>query len=700
MDPGLRIGIDIGGTFTDFVVYEPETRQLDAFKLLSTPGDPAAAVIQGLEKILLEHQGHSAWVIHGSTVATNALLERRGAETAFVATAGFKDLLQIGRQNRPALYDLLADPQPALVPPDLRFEVEERVDRHGSVLAPLEPAKVEGLVENIRRQGATSVAVCLLFSFVRPDHEQILSAALRAAGLTVSASSEILPEFREYERASTTAVNAYVSPLLEQYLANLERAFATGAFGPAGVPERARVSLRVMQSNGGNISPGEARKFGVRCILSGPAGGVIGCEHVAGMGLSSRPSPTAGAERTRVITFDMGGTSTDVSLIDGGPRVTTEAVIGGCPISIPVLDIHTIGAGGGSIARVDPGGALLVGPESAGSDPGPACYGRRGAVLPTVTDANLVLGRLAPEYFLGGQMPLDPAPAQAALARLGAALGLSAEQAALGVVQIANVHMERALRVISVERGHDPRDFTLLSFGGAGGLHASELARSLGVRRVLVPPLASTLSAFGMLAAEVVKDYTQTIMRSGDTPAQTLAALLDSLAARGLLEVESEGVSAAKIRVERSLDLRYRGQSYELTVPFGEDFTTTFHAMHEKTYGYDRPGVPLEIVNLRVRVIGETEPPLREPETEGDADPAAAYLLARPVVFADGAHLTPFFRAEALRPGNVLIGPAIIVRSDTTVLIGLGDNAHVDGFGNLAIEIPQVSGGGNGDQQR
>jgi N-methylhydantoinase A len=393
----------------------------------------------------------------------------------------------------------------------------------------------------------------------------------------------------------------------------------------------------------------------------------------------------------------MGGTSTDVSLIDGAPRVTTEAVIGACPISIPVLDIHTIGAGGGSIARVDPGGALQVGPESAGADPGPACYGRSGAVLPTVTDANLVLGRLAPEYFLGGQMPLDPAPAQDALARLGGALGLSAEQAALGVVQIANAHMER--HRYSVERGHDPRDFLLLSFGGAGGLHASELARSLGIRRVLVPPLASTLSAFGMLAAEVVKDYTQTIMRPGDTPPQTLDALLDSLAARGLLEVESEGVPAAKIRVERSLDLRYRGQSYELTVPFGEDFTSTFHGMHEKMYGYDRPGVPLEIVNLRVRVIGETEPPLRDPEREVDADPAAAYLVARRVVFADGAHLTPFFRAEALRPGNLLTGPAIIVRADTTVLIGSGDKVRVDGFRNLVIEIAQVNSGVYGAEQ-
>jgi len=687
----LRIGIDIGGTFTDFAVYDPVSRQLDTFKLLSTPHDPAAAVLQGVEKILLEHEGRGARVIHGSTVATNALLERRGARTAFVATGGFKDLLQIGRQNRPTLYDLLADPRPALVPPELRFEVQERVNQHGSVLTPLDPAEVGPLVEKIRAQGATSVAVCLLFSFVRPEHEQILSSKLRAAGLAVSSSSEILPEFREYERASTTAVNAYVSPILEQYLANLERAFASGSLGPARTRELGRVSLRVMQSNGGNISPGEARRFGVRCILSGPAGGVRACEYVTKARQSSGTSREAAGEPTRVITFDMGGTSTDVSLIDGSPRVTTEAIIGECPIGIPVLDIHTIGAGGGSIARVDAGGSLRVGPESAAADPGPACYGRGGeAALPTVTDANLVLGRLAPELFLGGQMRLYPELAQDALARLGVELGLTAEQAALGVIQIANVHMERALRLISVERGHDPREFALLSFGGAGGLHAAELARALGMRRVLVPPLASTLSAFGMLAAEVVKDYTQTVMQPGGTPPQTLGALLDALAARGFLEVESEGILTGKIRVERSLDLRYQGQSYELTVPFTEDFISIFHRVHEKTYGYNRPESPLEIVNLRVRVVGETEPPQQQQEPEGDADAAAARLDARRVLFADGSHSTPFFRAEALRPGNVVGGPAMIVRADTAVLIGSADIARVDGFRNLVIEIAPV----------
>ena len=352
----LRIGIDIGGTFTDFVVHSPADGFLETFKLLSTPRDPAEAVLQGLERIFTKHGSREATVIHGSTVATNALLERKGARTAFIATHGFKDILQIGRQNRPALYDLFADPPAPLVPSELRFEVDERVDKDGTVLHPLGSAQVEELVEQLKSADVHSVAVCLLFSFLKPEHEQLIADQLRAAGFPVSISSEIIPEYREYERASTTAVNAYVSPVLEKYLSHLEQ----------DLPSETR--LRVMQSNGGNISPREARANGVRCILSGPAGGVVGCEWSLGL---IRESPQRG-----IIGFDMGGTSTDVSLIEGTPQVTTESIIGGCPIRIPVLDIHTIGAGGGSIARVDPGGALRVGPESAGADPGPACYGK------------------------------------------------------------------------------------------------------------------------------------------------------------------------------------------------------------------------------------------------------------------------------------------------------------------------------------
>ncbi len=671
----LHIGIDIGGTFTDFVVYIPATGQLSTFKLLSTPHDPALAVLDGLAKIIQQHGNGQATVIHGSTVATNALLERKGARTALVTTRGFKDVLQIGRQNRPALYDLFADPMPPLVPAGLRFEVDERVTHTGEILKALDLQEVEHLGEEIKKQEVQAVAVCLLFSFLKPEHEKLVAANLRQTGLLVSVSSEILPEYREYERMSTTVVNAYVSPVLDRYLSHLE----------SDLP--ANMRLRVMQSNGGNISPEEARKFAVRCILSGPAGGIVGCEYVARSTLTPRPPPTkTGEGELKVITFDMGGTSTDVSLIDGKPQITTEAVVSGCPIRIPLLDIHTIGAGGGSIAQVDAGGALRVGPESAGADPGPACYGRGGQEA-TVTDANLVLGRIPPEHFLGGQMPLDTHSANQVLTELGQKLGLSAGQAALGIVQVANAHMERALRVISVERGRDPRDFTLLSFGGAGGLHAADLARGLGIPRQLVPPLASTLSAFGMLAAEVVKDYTQTVMLPGDTPLAEIESLLQPMAGRGRQEVETEGVPENRIRVERYLDMRYRGQSYELIVPFGETFVTSFHQQHQHTYGYAHTNTPIEIVNLRLRAVGQTEPPSLSASEYSGSDPSPALLTTRCVVFSIGNLATSFYRGELLQPGNQLTGPAVVVRSDTTILLGPTDSAEVDGYGNLIIEV-------------
>ncbi|MEW5872807.1 MAG: hydantoinase/oxoprolinase family protein [Chloroflexota bacterium] len=682
MHPSTFIGIDIGGTFTDFVVYRPSDGALRTFKLLSTPHDPAEAVLRGLERIAAEGWGPIERITHGSTVATNALLERKGARTALVTTRGFADVLQIGRQNRPELYDFSADPPPPLAPAELRFEVDERVSAGGQVLQALAPAQVDALLAELRRQGVESVAVCLLFSFLHPEHERSIAEKLRAAGLLVSASCEILPEYREYERSSTTAVNAYVSPVLERYLARLAEALQApqgqGQAGPL---------LRVMQSNGGVIGVEEARRNGVRCILSGPAGGVVGAQYLAGLALAEGDRPLE--QGPNLITFDMGGTSTDVSLVAGQAQVTGEAQVGGCPIRIPLLDIHTIGAGGGSIARLDPGGALRVGPHSAGADPGPACYGR--GELPTVTDANLALGRLAAEYFLGGEMPLHPQRAFQALERLGQPLGLPAFQAALGVVAVANAHMERALRLISVERGHDPRGFTLLSFGGAGGLHAAELARRLGIPAVLVPPLASTLSAFGMLAAEVVKDYTQTVMLPGDTPQAEIAARLEPLVQRAAAELRAEGIPGEQVRLEPALDMRYRGQSYELSVPFGPGLLEDFHQAHERAYGYTRRGVPasdLEIVNLRLRASGSLPRPALTRQPQAGRDPRAALLEHRPVVLPCGESARlPFYRGEALQPGNRLDGPAMLVRADTSVWIGPGDRARVDAYGNLLIEV-------------
>lgn len=661
----LRIGIDIGGTFTDFVIYDPTTQQIETFKILSTPSNPALAVLDGLQCIFANRSIKHATIVHGSTVATNALLEYKGAKTALVSTTGFKDIIQIGRQNRPQLYDLTVNLPEPLISAERRFEVEERVLHTGEVLKQLDPNHLDDLAKKLKSTGVESIAVCLLFSFLHPEHETLIAEHLRSEGYFVSASSEILPEFREYERCSTTVVNAYVSPVLGKYLSYLEQ-----SLDPA-------MHLSVMQSNGGAIQPEEARRAGVRCILSGPAGGVVGCEYI-GKTVNKNEAP-------HLIGFDMGGTSTDVSLIDGSYQITSEATVNGLPIHLPMLDIHTIGAGGGSIARVDAGGALRVGPESTGADPGPACYGK--GLIPTITDANVVLGRLSPELFLGGAMRLDAERACKAVATLGDQLGMETTQVALGIIQVANAHMERALRVISVERGRDPRGFTLLSFGGAGSLHAADLARGLGIPKVLVPPLASTLSSYGMLVADVIKDYSQTVMVAGDSPIKALSDQLEVLAQRGIKEVQAEGVSAEVIEIERSLDLRYKGQSYELNIPFNPDFVNRFHQQHQKTYGYAKPEEGIEIVNLRVRAIGRSSPPPLIPQSLGDPNPQQAYLETRPVIFEQGSLTTPFYRAELLQPGNHMQGPAVVVRADTTILLSPSDKARVDEFQNIIIEV-------------
>ena len=665
-----RIGIDIGGTFTDFVVYDPNTQALHSFKLSSTPADPAQAVLAGLQSTFIS--GPALRIIHGSTVATNALLERKGAPTALITTRGFRDVLQIGRQNRPALYDLRATPPAPLVPRAWRLEVDERVDHHGHIQVALDPAQLDTLIPFLRQQNVQSVAVCLLFSFLHPAHEQTIADRLRQAGFLVSASSEILPEYREYERTSTTVVNAYVSPILDRYIAHLEQALLRA-------DQCARdVDIRIMQSNGGSIRTQEARRAGVRCIVSGPAGGVVGALHMARLAAQPANQPV------KIITFDMGGTSTDVSLCVDTIRTTSEASVGGFPIRIPIIDIHTVGAGGGSIASPDLGGALRVGPQSAGATPGPACYGH--SDQPTVTDANVVLGRLPVDHFLGGQMKLDALRAQHALEILGKPLGLSAVEAARGVVEIVNAHMELALRVISVERGHDPRDFTLISFGGAGGLHAVELARRLGIPTVLVSPFASTLSAFGMLVADVVKDYAQTVMLPGDTPFNALGPSFATLSERGMREVVDEGVARQDVLAQPLLDMRYRGQSYELSIPFTPSFIADFHTAHLAAYGYARADSPIEIVNLRLRVIGRVPPPPLQALPSEGPDPAAALIEHRPVMLGS-LQQVPFYLGEVLRPGNQISGPAIIIRNDTTVLLDAQDHAHVDGYQNLVIQV-------------
>lgn len=654
----MRIGVDTGGTFTDFVVYDPVTGQLDTFKVLSTPQDPAAAILQGLARL---QAGGTRHIVHGSTVATNAVLERKGAKVALINTEGFRDLLHIGRQNRPALYDLLADPPVPLVPRQHRLEISERIAADGHVQIPMKEAALDSLIAHCQREGIEAVAVCLLFSFANPAHEQTIAARFAAAGFNVSASHQILPEFREYERASTTVLNAYVSPVMSRYLGKLAAALPGD-------------HLQVMQSNGGMANPHLASQQAVRCILSGPAGGLVGAQAVAG---------AAGYEC--ILTFDMGGTSTDVALIQGGAQLSRTTSIGGLPVHVPMLAIHTVGSGGGSIAWRDAGGGLQVGPHSAGADPGPAAYGR--GELPTVTDANLLLGRIRPDLFFGGQLQLEVTRAEDAFAHLAAELNISPLVCQLGTVEIANAHMARALRVISVEKGYDPRDFTLLAFGGAGGLHAADLARALGMPRVLVPRHAATLSALGMLLADVVKDHSRTVMLPGDTPDLQIEAHLAPLLEAGRADLAAEGVTATDMHLLASADLRYVGQSFELNVPLSPHVLADFHRAHEEAYGYQDAHARVEIVNLRVRAIGQTQrPPL--PIFEPDRSPLEASLLGRyPVHFSNGLRETPFYDGARLGAGQRFGGPAIVVRSDTTILVGEGDEVEVDPFLNLVITI-------------
>ena len=662
----LRLGIDTGGTFTDVVVFDPTSGQMTSFKVPSTPENPAQAVLDAVRRVESENPERHLWVTHGSTVATNALLERKGAKTALITTRGFRDVLEIGRQHREGLYDLAPQKPTPLIPRELRLEVDERVNAEGARLSALQAESIQTLIAALRAEQVESVAVCLLFSFLAPDHEQIIAQTLREVGFLVSVSHEIIPEYREYERTATTVVNAYVSPVMDRYLGALETRLPDGT------------SLQIMQSNGGVISPAQARREAVRCILSGPAGGLVGAQYL----------PTGKNVPRNFLTFDMGGTSTDVALLAGEPQTTTEAIIGGMPIRVPVLDIHTIGAGGGSVAHIDTGRALRVGPQSAGADPGPACYGRRDDVfLPTVTDANLVLGRLAPDHFLGGGMPLYPDRAVQALQPLADKLGLSLQETAMGVVQIANAHMARALRLISVERGHDPRDFSLVSFGGAGGLHAVALARELAIPRVVISPYASVFSALGMLMADIVKDYTRTVMLPGTTALSALEAAAQPLIQQGRADLLAEGVAENVLGVASSLDVRYQGQSFELTVPLTENWRAAFETEHERQYGYADPAMAVEIVNVRARAVGRVPSPQILPAPLEDENPASAWLADRPVTLVRDTRPIPHYLGERLRPGNRITGPALVLRSDTTILLDENATAIVDAFGQLIIDV-------------
>ncbi len=666
----VRIGVDTGGTFTDFILVRDGA--FVALKVPSTPKRPEEAVLAGVSELLGEGVVE-AEVVHGTTVGTNALLERKGARTALLTTEGFEDVLEIGRQNRPGLYQLTASRPKPLVPRSLRFGVRERVTASGEVLVPLDRERVRELRARLAELSVESIAICYLFAFLEPKHERETAELLAELDVPISLSHEILPEFREYERTSTTVINAYLAPLMSQYISRLEEGLAL--LGAA--RSSRRFSLRIMQSNGGSISARAATQHPVRTVLSGPAGGVVGAFTIAQhIGLP------------KIITFDMGGTSTDVSLVDGAIQTTHEARIAELPLGIPVIDIHTVGAGGGSIARVDEGGALRVGPESAGADPGPVCYGRGEEI--TVTDAHLLLGRLDPDRFLGGAMPLDrertieyfrafrrrfPRPA-------------SEIEIALGILDVANANMARAIKVISIERGYDPRDFTLVAFGGAGGLHACDLAEMLSIPRVLIPPHPGLLSTLGVLLSDVLKDYSQTVMLAQEEIAPgRLEAVFARLEERARADLQAEGFSLERILLSRFVDLRYAGQAFELSLPFTREFIADFHRAHERRYGYADPTRKIELVTVRVKARGITEKLSFRPKERRAT--VAEPVARRPVYVREGAGPvaweTPFYWREALAPGTAITGPAIILEYSATTVIPPGWRADVDEYENVIL---------------
>ncbi|HVF00380.1 MAG TPA: hydantoinase/oxoprolinase family protein [Rubrobacteraceae bacterium] len=653
-----RIGVDVGGTFTDLVALGGG--DILTAKVPSTPRDQSQGVMGALDASGVE-TGSVFALAHGMTVATNALLERRGARTALVTTEGFRDVLEIARQNRPSLYDLTQDRPPTLVPRELRFAVRERMGPEGEI-SPLDEESLERAIAAVQEAEVEAVAVCLLFAFMRPEHEKRVGEALREAlpDMHVSLSSEVLPEFREYERFSTTAADAYLAPRLAAYLRNL-----AGKVEEAGAP-----TPSVMQSAGGVVRIEDAIADAAAFVLSGPAGGVVGAAYVGGLG-----------GYRDLLTFDMGGTSTDVApIVSGEVQTTTETIIAGVPIKLPMVDVHTVSAGGGSIAWADAGGALRVGPHSSGAEPGPAAYDK-GGEEPAVTDANLYLGYLQNGAELGGEVVLRRDLSEKALASLGKKLGLEAEETALGIVRVANAEMVRALRVISIERGLDPREFALLAFGGAGGMHACALAEELGMSTVLIPRAGGVLSALGLAISDLRHDYVRPHL-----------ADLENVKAVELKETFKDMENTAAKDLEepeyaRRADLRYRGQSFELTVetekPFEvEKLKECFHAAHERRYGYRMEDEGVEIVNLRLTAtVPVDKPKLEEPIREGDAQ------TERREANLGGEWMeVPVLDRERMGRGAGVEGPAIVEFKESTCVVNPGWRGAVDNVGTLVLE--------------
>ena len=657
----MQVGVDIGGTFTDLVLND--NGQLKIHKLLSSPHNPAESMLKGLDIITPGGIPALTQVAHGSTVATNAILERKGAKIALITTQGFRDVLFIGRQNRPVLYALHPTvPQP-LIPREHCYEVPERLDHKGKILTSLDMKALDAVLDQIKGEKVDSIAVCFLFSYVNAQHEQAVKQRILERGIVsdewqIVLSSDVLPEFREYERTSTVALEAYVRPIMSRYITQLENE----------LPQKA--SLRIMKSDGGVMRAKRVREQAIYTALSGPAAGVMGAYYVSKL-----------AQYDQIITLDMGGTSTDVALISGKPEPRPESEIDHLPLRIRMLDIETIGAGGGSIARVDAGGAMRVGPESAGANPGPVVYGRGGQQV-TVSDANAILGRLDAEHFLGGTMSLDMDAGQQAMQKLAQEINFSEIETAKGVIDIANVNIDRAVRRVSIARGHDPRDFTLVAFGGAGPLHACEVAQQLDIPRVLVPHTPGVLCALGLLVADVAVEYSRSVMHlaTRNTIARLRAEQIE-LVSLGKRDLEQEGIPDANMVFNITLDLRYEGQAYELNVPFGRNIIQAFHEIHESTYGHAMHDRRVEIVNMRLNGRGIID---KVTFNAVVAEPFNAIPFAEKASPLGGT--MKLFNRDDLQAGALFEGEALVFQLDSTTYIPSGWSARVDGYMNLILE--------------
>jgi N-methylhydantoinase A len=678
---GWRIGVDSGGTFTDLCLFDDATGAVTVWKVPSTPDDPSRGIAEGVAQGLLRVGAAPSAVGyfgHGTTVATNALIQHRGARTALITTDGFRDLLEIGRQKRPDLYDTQADKPPVLVSRDLRLEIPERLRHDGSTETPLDHQALRAAVARLRAADVEAVAVCFLYGFVQPAHEEAAAALLvqMLPGTFVSIAHRVAPEFREFERLSTAVVNAYLGPVMQRYIHRLGRRLTD--LGITAPPH-------LTQSNGGVISFGQAAALPVRTVLSGPSTGVVGAAEVGRQ-----------AGFTDLITFDMGGTSTDVALLENGVcRLSSEAMVHGYPIKAPMLDIHTVGAGGGSIATVDSGGLLKVGPASAGADPGPACYGL-GSAEATVTDANVVLGTLNQQALLGGRMPIRHDLSLAAIERLALRLGLDTMRTAQGIISVVTANMARAIRVISVQRGYDPRDYTLLAFGGAGPLHAARLAQELEIGRVLVPASPGILCAMGLLLTDLRTDFALTRLTTlTDAASAMLTDAFTTLEDRARDWFDTEQIARENRRVVRTVDMRYAGQNYELPIPSpaGDggspaSLGVAFTEAHRRLYGFAAEEEPIQLVTFRIEASAIVPKATFTAAPDSGPDPTSAIIGTRSVWLpeAGGATACPIYDRTKLRAGNRFSGPAIVEQMDATTVVLPGTMASVEPFGNLILE--------------